>query len=421
MKTKLTIDGTRFFINGRPTYSELDRCPAGLQGLLMNARMIQGVFDDRADPRRFDRFGRIFDPGRNTDGLCAALPAWYAAGLRAITVGFQGGGPCFTMDNATIENNPYSPDGGHMDPGYLARMDRIIRAADEIGMAVIVSLFYAAQTRFLRDDAAVTRAVETACGWLKGQGYTNVIVEVANELDIAPFAAYPVIHEPARMAGLIALARERSGGMPVGCSGTGGYFSETVAEASDVILIHGNSQTRQGIWNLIRKAKAVSPARPIVMNEDSQALGDMAVCLREGVSWGYYNNMTKQEPPADWGITEGEDRWFALRMALALGITEEVPPLSRRFYFQGLEPDMCYAGKRWIRLAALFPEEVDHVDFFRNGIPVGTAYEDPFALGSQGINWFQPPFPAVIQPGEIWRAEVRLRSGETLTRETVVR
>ena len=106
--TTLSTQGEAFLINGALTYSEIAGSKPEARGLLMNARFIQGVFDDRADPARFARFGHdSFDPEAHTDALIAALPEWYSYGLRAFTVGFQGGGPCFTVDNATIDNNPF--------------------------------------------------------------------------------------------------------------------------------------------------------------------------------------------------------------------------------------------------------------------------------------------------------------------------
>ena len=72
--THLTIQNDQFYINGKPSYSEIPNSPCA--GLLMNARFIQGVFDDKTDAARFNRFGRIFDPDRNTDDLIAALPQW---------------------------------------------------------------------------------------------------------------------------------------------------------------------------------------------------------------------------------------------------------------------------------------------------------------------------------------------------------
>lgn len=411
MKTKLTIEGDRFLINGSLVYSELPHAPASVHGLLMNARMIQGVFEDQMAPERFHRYGKSFSAERNTAELAAALPQWYARGLRAITVGFQGGGPCFTIDNATIENNPYGSDGLSIDPRYLARMDQLIRAADAIGMVVIVSLFYGAQTRFLKDDIAVLQAVKTAANWLRDQGFSNVILEIANEHDISEYRRHPILYSPEGMVTLLDLARRESGGIPVGCSGTGGYFNFDVANTSDVILIHGNDQSPQRLYNLIEKAKSVLPKRPIVINEDSQAISRLPLAVREGVSWGYYNNMTKQEPPAYWEITKGEDEFFSLRLAELLGIRETLPEEKDRFYLQGLEPNMTYEGKRWIRLASLYPEKIEYVEFYRDGHLVGRAYEDPFMLNSVGSNWLQKPFPETIKAGEVWMARIHLLDG----------
>lgn len=419
MKTVLTIEGDRFLINGFLTYSELPGANASVRGLLMNARMIQGVFDDKADAGRFNRFGKIFDPDVNTAELIAALPEWYACGLRAFTVGFQGGGPCYTIDNDTIRNSPYGEDGASMDSAYLSRMKRLLLAADELGMAVIVSLFYGAQTRLLRDDKSVMRAVKTACNWLRDNGFSNVIVEIANEHDISAFQRHPILYTESGIVELLEIARRESGGLPVGCSGQGGYFDTSIAQASDVILIHGNGQTRQHFYNLVQKAKSIRPARPIVCNEDSQAISQLEVSFKTGVSWGYYNNMTKQEPPVRWGITPGEDAFFAARISEYLGIAKPELALEDQFYLQGLEPHMTWQGKRWIRLASLYPEKINYVDFFRDGVLVGSAYDDPFMLNSVS-NWMQREFDGEIGPGEEWRAGIVLTDGRVVekTRRT---
>lgn len=318
--TEFSIKGSRFLINGALTYSEYPNCPEEYRGLLMNARFIQGVFDDKEKPERFHRFGREFDAMRNTEELIEALPAWYKKGLRAITVGFQGGGPCYTINSQTIRNTAFREDGRSMDPDYLNRMKKIIQAADEIGMLVIVSFFYGAQSRFLQDDLAVTRAVKTGANWLRDEGFTNVMIEIANEHNVEEYKIHPILFDGKGIADLIRIAQRESGGIPTGCSTTGHYFSQDIGAASDVIFIHGNNMSRQMFYNHIKEAKAVRPIRPIVCNEDSQALAEMQVALDQGVSWGYYNNMTKQEPPVDWGITRGEDQFFAVRLAESFGI-----------------------------------------------------------------------------------------------------
>lgn len=419
MKTCLEIRGDRFLINGKLIYSEYPKCPEQYKGLLMNMRMIQGIFDDKTDVSRFNRFGKSFDADKNTDELIAALPQWYETGIRAITVGFQGGGPCYTINNKTIDNNPYSADGFKIDEKYLSRMKRIIEAADQLGMIVIVSLFYGSQSRFLEDDRAVIQAVKTSANWLRDSGFTNVIIEIANEHNMEDYKIHPILFHEKGIAELIRMARRESGGIPVGCSTTGHYFSKDIGNASDVILIHGNNMSRQVFYNHIQEAKSITPARPIVCNEDSQALTQMQVALEQGISWGYYNNMTKQEPPVYWEITEGEDRFFAVRLAESLGIRPNDMKLEDQFYLQGLEPYMEYEGKRWVRLASIYPEKIHRVDFYRDGKYFETAYNDPFTI-NYVVNWYQKPTKGICK-GEIWKAVITLVDGTVIEKEEIVR
>ncbi|WP_372794164.1 hypothetical protein [Pontiella sp.] len=408
--TALSIRREQFLINGRPVYADLPGCPEKYHGLLMNARFIQGIFDDAEAPERFARFGHeTWDPEAQTDRLIAALPEWYAYGLRAFTVGLQGGGPCFTTDNNTITNNPFGTRGTTLDPAYAARLDRLIRAADALGMVVIVSFFYCAQVRQLKDGRAIRNAVITASSFLHERGYTNVMIEVANEMDVGPFKAHPLIFHPEGMASLVDLAREASGGLPVGCSGTGGYLSREVAEASDFILVHGNGLTRQQYYNMIQTVRSWNLSKPILCNEDSQAIGNMLVSMELGVSWGYYNNLTKQEPPADWSVTRGEDRFFAQRMAEQLGLAVPALPGDEHFYLQGLEPHMTDAGKRWLRAAALYPEQVNYVDFYCDGKHAYRSHDEPFTVNFK-CSWLQGP----VENGGVWTAEVVLADGRTV-------
>jgi hypothetical protein len=359
---------------------------------LMNARFIQGIFDDQAQPQRFAIFGHdTWNPEANTDRLIAALPQWYAHGLRAFTVGLQGGGPVLTLDDwSTIDNNPFGPDGKSFDPAYAGRLDRLIKAADETGMAVIVSFLYASQAPRLQDGRAVRNAVIGASRFLREGGYTNVIIEVANEYNLPGFSIHPLVQTDEGIAALIDLARNESGGLPVGSSGTGGYANREVAEASDVILVHGNGLHRQRYYNLIREVQSWGLDKPVVCNEDSPCFTQLKVAYQTQTSWGYYNNHTKQDVPPDWSVTPGEDTYFAHRMAAGIGI--KLPPLpeEERYYLQGLEPHMTQDGKRWIRLAALYPEKIDTVAYFRNGQPMGIAYEEPF-YPDYVETWIQKP------------------------------
>ena len=412
-KTSIAIRGEQFLIDGELTYAEIPDSSPQVHGLLMNARFIQGIFDDRADPPRFVRFGYdIWDPEGNTDRLIAALPEWHAHGLRAFTVGLQGGGPCFTTDNDTIDNNPFGPDGTEFDPAYAGRLDRLIRGADAAGMAVIVSYFYGSQATRIRDGKGIRAAVANVSRFLRDNGYTNVLIEVANENNIGSFDDHPIIQTGEGMSSLIDLARDKSGGLPVGCSGGGGYAHPEICRASDFILIHGNGCTRQAYYDLIRRVRDWSPGKPVVCNEDSQAIGQLGVALNTQSSWGYYNNMTKQEPPADWSITPGEDRFFALRMCAMLGIEKELPPFEDQYYLQGFEPEMSCNGQRWIRLASLYPESIDYVEFLRNNEHVCFAYVEPFSVGFQS-SWRQRGTEITVEDCE-WKAVIHLCDGRKL-------
>ena len=413
MGTTVSVRENKFLINGKLVYSEIPNANPAALGLLWNQRVIQGVFDDKTDRSRFDLFkmGK-FDPEKNTDNLIASLPEWYSYGMRAITVGFQGGWPVDAVDVENIENNPFGQDGTTLDLAYASRMDRIIRAADDIGMVVIVSLLYWAQSKFLKDGRAVVEAVKTGSRFLKEKGYTNVILEVANEYNIQPFSVHPIVFEPEGITQLIKIAREESGGMLVGSSGGGGMADKETVEESDVVIVHGNGQSRGQYYDFLRKVRGWAGNKPILCNEDSPCCTRVDVALEEGTSWGYYNNYTKQIPPPDYSVTPGEDLFFARRIARAVGIELKELPEEDQFYLQGLEDWTSFHGKRAIRLAAEFPENVDYVDFYLNGEKIYRSYDEPFFLGT-ATTWLGIPW-IMKKEDKNWKAIVKLTNGKTI-------
>ena len=412
-KTSYRILGQVFLINGKKTYSEIPGSDSAVHGLLFNARFIQGIFDDRnpQNAGKYDRFGKRFPPGQNTDDLIAALPAWYEKGLRAVTVGLQGGGPVYTYPDLTvIDTRSFSRDGGQLDGAYCDRLERLLDACDRLGMLVIVSLLYQGQVHLLRDGAAVTKAIRTACAYLDGLPYDNVILEIVNEHDVGHFREHPLISSGEGMGFLLRMAREWTHGrFAVGCSGGGGSLDPEVIRNSDVVLVHGNSLRRQEYYEFLRRVRLCAPDKPIVCNEDSPCFSRLAVARATHTSWGYYNNMTKQEPPADWGITAGEDAFFAARLeGMILGRDEG----ENRYLLQGLEKDSDIEGRRYVRLASLLPEKIDRVEFYEDGTLLDTAFDEPFLL--YGVNtWMQKPY--VPRPGAgVFRAVVYPRKGEAV-------
>lgn len=95
-RTVVTIEGAAFHINGRPTYEGRVFRGYPVEGLLLNARLVQGIFDDRNPQTRprwaYPDTGR-FDPERNTREFLAAMPEWRRHGLLSFTINLQGGSP----------------------------------------------------------------------------------------------------------------------------------------------------------------------------------------------------------------------------------------------------------------------------------------------------------------------------------------
>lgn len=184
MRTQVEIDGRDFRINGALTYAGRVHEGRRVEGLLLNSRMVQAIFDDECDATRgtwaYPDTG-VWDAERNVREFIAALPVYREHGLLGVTVGLQGGGSVYTSPvYETHVNSAFTPEG-ELKPAYMERLRRVLAAADGLGMVVIVNYFYWRQERFV-SDAAVERATERATSWLLSSGYRNVLVDVKNEI-----------------------------------------------------------------------------------------------------------------------------------------------------------------------------------------------------------------------------------------------
>ena len=413
MKTKISISGNQFLINGRLTYSEIDNANPKSLGLLWNMRLIQGVFEDLFGlENQYKLCGLKFDPEKNTDDLIKALPEWYAYGIRAITVGFQGGWPVTQAMVDQFNCNPFGEDGLHLNEGFASRMDRLIRAADEIGMIIIVNIFYWAQANRLKNGTAVRNALKTACNFLRDNKYTNVLIDVVNEFSIRRFI-HPIIATEDGVSSLIELAKEESGGILTSSSPGGHTLADQAIQASDFVLIHLNGATRTSAYQALKNPNYIG--KPIVCNEANPCCSRVDVCLDLHASFGYYNNYTKQLLPSDWRILPGEDLFFARRVARAVGIPVEPIADEAKFMIQGLakNEDIGF-GRHIVRVACEYPEEVSQVVFYRNGEKIDISYDEPFFLNTES-NWLAKYETPNI--GDVYRAEISLRRGETIVRE----
>ena len=86
-----------------------------------------------------------FDPEENTSAFIASMDQYKIKGILAFTINLQGGMPGY--EDAI--NSAFTPDGS-LKPDYMNRVSRVIEAADEKGMVIIVGFFYQRQDQVLR-------------------------------------------------------------------------------------------------------------------------------------------------------------------------------------------------------------------------------------------------------------------------------
>ena len=268
--TRVALREGCWLINGRPTNPG-----SAAEGRLMNVRMVNAVFEDR---NRLE-----FDPEANTDRFIARLPDYAAQGVNAFTICLQGGMPGY--EGAV--NSAFEADG-RLRPGYLARVERVIRACDHRGVVVILGLYYQRQSAILRDAVAVRAGVVNAARWVRERGFRNVLLEIANEYPHHGFV-HALIRNPQGQADLIRLAKETAPGLLVSASGYGdGLVSKEVAEAADFLLPHWNSTKVAQIPGRIATLKI--HGKPVVCNEDDKtgtnAVAALRTCATNGASYG---------------------------------------------------------------------------------------------------------------------------------------
>lgn len=311
--THVTIHQDEFHLDGQPTYAGRTFEGHKIQGLLFNVRAVQATFDD-ANPQTRSNWvypdTGVWDPDRNTDDLCAALPTWRDHGVLALTVNFQGGGAIYRPEVYNHYDNNGFTAAGELKPDYADRMARVMARADEVGMVVIVGFFYWKHVAKLADEQTIWRAAFNAVDFLAGSGHRNILVEIANETDIPGFGH--AIFQPDQAHTMVAALRKRQPDLLYSTSQVGanpengrGLPPPSLVEAVDYVMIHGNGCDPQRLERAIHTVQAMLTfqrhPKPLLINEDSPGVPNLDIAWRNYVSWGYYD----QGFGSDW---KG-DRW----------------------------------------------------------------------------------------------------------------
>ena len=340
--TVVSIRGDEFYVDGKPTFQGRYWKGNKVQGLLMNSRMVQGIFDD-LNPETRERFiypdTKVWDPDRNTREFVEAMDAWHSNGLNCFTINLQGGSPVGYGNQKNWINSAYHKDGT-LRADFMGRLEKILDKADELKMVVILGLFYFGQDQNLNDEAAIRNGVSNAVGWLFDKGYRNVLIEVDNECNINQYDHD--ILKPSRVHELIDMVKgmKRNGYRYLVSTSYGGNTVPTpnVVQSSDFILIHGNGVNGyEAMQSLIDRTREVEGYRkmPVVVNEDDHFdfesdRNNFVGAVGKYVSWGYFDyrkdgedfSSGYQTVPVDWGINSERKKAFFRKVKEITGGTE---------------------------------------------------------------------------------------------------
>jgi hypothetical protein len=320
-QTEVLIKNDQFIINGKLTYENRYWNGYKIEGLLLNSRMVQGIFDD-LNPETANIWifpdTKKWDADRNTGEFIINMEKWYSYGLLSFTINLQGGSPQGYSAAQPWYNSAYYEDGS-LRPEYMARLEKILNRADELKMVPIVGLFYFGQDQNLKDEQAVINAVNNVIDWLFEKRYKNILIEINNECNIEYDHE---ILKPARVHELIEMVKKKEKGgyrFYAGTSYGGGFIPlPNVVKASDFILIHGNGVANpDDITEMVNKTRNVEgyTVKPILFNEDDhfdfgKENNNFTAAVKSYASWGYFDYRMKDETfvdgyqsvPVDWGI-----------------------------------------------------------------------------------------------------------------------
>ena len=293
-KTIVTVKGDKWFLNDR-----IINEGALAEGLLMNVRMINSVFEDRGDklPAEFSDF----NPESNTNSFVSKIPDYMASGVNGFTIGLQGGMPGY---EGAI-NSAFEADGT-LRPEYMQRVERIIKAVDENSGVVILSCFYQRQHSHyaaLNNREDIKNAVKNTIKWIKKNRFRNVVLEISNEYRHGGYRNWKEgrwLMSTSGQVEMISYAKSLDPSLLISTSGMGdGRLNDSLSAAVDFVTIHFNTTSLEDYSARINELKKTG--KPLICNEDDKTgkagAGALLLSVVKGCGWGYMNNAQNQYMP----------------------------------------------------------------------------------------------------------------------------
>ncbi len=278
------------------------------RGKLMTLRLGQSVFDDEWLKER------QFDPDGNTTRVIEALDFYKQHGVLALTVSLQSGNPGYDEKvngvarddsvkhgkNGGVLISAFAPDGS-LKPAWMARLERLLRAADQRGMVVCLTYFHPAQDEVFGEPEAIAAAARNITDWLIEKNFRNVIINVADEWDLGGRSWGHARFIPENIDRLVELVRERFNEadytLPIGASSSGKMsYPDSLARVCDLVLLHGNGRTPGEKLSRLRQFRSTGRALWMIRDDNghettpanlSREKASADALFKEGAGWGY--------------------------------------------------------------------------------------------------------------------------------------
>ncbi len=308
-----------------------------VRGSLAMVRVTQAVFDDEWLSER------SFDPDANTDRLIEKLDLYKQHGVGGIVVSLQGGDPGYEGGSNGVERgasadlgeksgalvSAYNPDGS-LKPAWMARLDRLLQAANARGLVVCLVLFQQDQDEVLSSPEAITAGAANVARHLIERNSRNVIIDVADAWDEPEGRWDHRRFVPRFVEVLIRTVREQfqhaSFSLPIGASsGSGMFYPISLARLCDVVLLQGNGRSQAD--KLARSRGFKQYGRPVLMVSDSNGSAatnaELArersiakAYLEDAAGWSYVPGATANRFPFEYGLPDSaalDDSWQVAR------------------------------------------------------------------------------------------------------------
>ncbi len=278
------------------------------RGKLMTLRLGQSLFDDEWLEER------QFDPDGNTSRVIEALDFYKQHGVLALTVSLQAGNPGYDKTINGIARNgsakhgkdggalisAFAPDGS-LKREWLARLDRLLKAADQREMVVCLTYFHPEQDEIFTEPEAIAAAARNITDWLIEKNFRNVIINVADEWDLGGRSWDHARFIPENIDRLVELVRERFNHadytLPIGASSSGKMsYPDSLARVCDLVLLHGDGRTPGEKLSRLRQIRSTGRAMWMIGDDNgrettpanlSREKASADALFKEGAGWGY--------------------------------------------------------------------------------------------------------------------------------------